>query len=291
MPEPGHAGPPSPAPGEPLRLALLSDTHTQSLTSPQAVPVNGKLIRAVADLRPFKPDLWVCNGDISDHGYVGEHAAFKEIMATVTRPHRLLVATGNHEFYDREASDDEALARFRRAFGQEQPYSSRVFGSVHIVMLGDEQWKTAPRNPDWAWISAGQLRWFDQVLAQHRDKFTAVFLHQPMPDTVLWTGGGASVAQGKELRAILSRNPQVRLWFSGHTHQPVDVPGQAVTREKTTFIALGSTFYLFALSSTPDFAASQSRMLELYPDRAVVRARDHVRQRWLSDHDVIVQRE
>ncbi len=254
----------------------------RSASSPLALTVNSKLSQAVADLRRFQPHLWVCNGDLSDHGYAEEHAAFKEIMATAAQRDRILVNTGNHEFYDREASDAEALARFRRAYGQTQVYSSHIFGGAHIVMLGDEQWKGAPHDPDWAWLSSAQLRWFDQVLARHREKPTAVFLHQPMPNTVRGsTGEGAIVAQAKELRGILEANPQVRLWFSGHTHYPLDLKGQIVTRGRVTYIALGSTFYLIRPAGN-DTEASQSRLMEIYPDKVVVKARDHARRAWLT---------
>lgn len=267
--------------GQPLRVALLSDTHVQSLTSPLAIPVNGKLMRAVADLRQFRPDLWLCNGDVTDHGYVGEYEAFRAIMGKAAGPGQLLVTTGNHEFYDRKATDQESLQRFRDAVPGAAPYRSRLAGPVHLVLLATERWKTAPYCPDWAWLSDEQLAWFDRVLTAHREKPTLVFLHQPLAGTVLGTEEEGNVAQEQQLRSILHRHPQVRLWFSGHTHFPLDQPGQIVTQDRCTFVALGSTFYLIKPSGK-DAGASQSRLLEVFPDRVSIRVRDHARRSWFD---------
>jgi 3',5'-cyclic AMP phosphodiesterase CpdA len=307
LPTPVGATPEPEAPGGPIRIALLSDTHVQETGSAHAVAINGKLSKAVADYREYRPHYWLVNGDVTDHGLPGEYAAFKRIMGSVARDDQLLVTTGNHEFYDKEASDEEALRRFRQAFGREQPYMSRVVGGVHLVLLADEQWKTAPRNPDWAWLTPAQLQWLERVLQEHRDKFTVVFLHQPLQDTVLWTSGGngfAGSGQIQELRAILRKNPQVKLWFSGHTHHGVDAPGQVVRKDGVTYLGLGSTYYQFVPSEAPedqggwpsrggfrkDMGVSQSRALEIWPDKVVVRARDHGKQAWLDQHEVVIPR-
>jgi 3',5'-cyclic AMP phosphodiesterase CpdA len=273
---------------------MLSDTHCQDITNLAATPSNGKLMKAVADFKPFKPDLWLCNGDVSDDGLPGQFAAFKKILSTVAKADQVMVTTGNHEFYDKATPDDVALARFREAFGLQHPYNNRVVSGIHMVMLADEKWKTAPKNPDWAWLTPEQLQWFDQVLQEHRDEFTVVCLHQPLQETVTWSHGGndfGGCGQAAELRAILKRHPQVKLWFSGHTHQLVELQGQTVKQGAVTFAALGSTFYLFdKTGSTKNLDASESRMLEVWPDRVVLRSRDHVAQAWIDGQDLTISR-
>ena len=301
-----EAQPAEPPGARPFRIALLSDTHTQDPNSIQAVAINGKLSRAVADFRPLKPDLWLCCGDVSDHGYAGELEAFRNILQTAAKPEQLAVTTGNHEFYDKEATDEVALARFREAFGLAKPYHNRVAGSVHVVMLADEQWHTAPRNREWAWLTAEQLRWFEQVLQEHREMVTVVCLHQPLQETVAWSYGGndfAGCGQVAELKAIVKKHPQVKLWLSGHTHIPVAAEGQVVAKGGVTYAGLGSTFYQFVPSTVDedqggwpaaggyrkDLSASQSRLLEVWPDRLVLRARDHASQAWIDGADVIIE--
>lgn len=289
---------PEPAGGHPFRVALLSDVHVQPEDSGLAKSINGKLLKAIDDLRSVQPDLWVTNGDIADHGVSSEFEAFKKIMGTVTKRDRLLVTTGNHEFYDMETTDDVSLNRFREAFGVQQPYSSSVFGGVHFVMLADEQWKLAPHHKDWCWITPEQLRWFERVLNEHKDKFTAVFMHQPLNETVVSSQGpnafGGSNA-AKELYDLIKQHKQVRLWFSGHTHRRLEQEGQVVTKEHTTFVALGSTIYQGRVNPNGggfnrDNDASQSRLMEIYPDKVIIRARDHTEGRWMDELELNISR-
>jgi len=231
----------------------------------------------------------------------------KEIMATVARPNQALGPTGNHDFYDKEASDEEEPRRFTEAFSLRTPYSSRVAGGIHFVMLASEMYKTAPGPREWAWLTEAQLTWFDQVLTEHKDLFTVVCLHQPLQDSVVWSFGGndfGGCGQHKELRQIVKQHPQVKLWLSGHVHMGADVAGNAARRDGLTFLGLGSTFYQFVHSDAPedqggwpsgdgfkkDLSASQSRMMEVWPDRVVIRARDHARQVWLDEHEVTINR-
>jgi 3',5'-cyclic AMP phosphodiesterase CpdA len=307
---PVGASPVVPAPDagdRPFRVALLSDPHTQEAGSLSAVAVNGKLARAVADYKALKPDIWLCNGDIADTGTAAQHDAFKKVLSTVTRPEQMLVTTGNHEFYDKEASDGEELRRFTDAFGLQKPYSHRVAGGIHFVMLADEMYKQAPKNGDWAWLTPEQLRWFEQVLAENRDKFTVVCLHQPLQDTIVWSFGNnnfAGCGQISEIRAIVKKNPQVKLWLSGHTHMGAEIPGNIATKDGVAYVGLGSTFYQFTPSEAPedqggwpggsgfrkDLSASESRFLEVWPDRVVVKARDHARQAWIDSQALTILR-
>lgn len=291
-----------------LKVALLSDPHTVASDAPTARGINGKLAEAVADYRTMKPDLWLVNGDITDRGKAAEYDAFKQIMAKVAKPEQWLVNTGNHDFYDPDASDEEELRRFKEAFGLSTPYSNRVVGDLHIVMLADERWKTAPGHREWAWLNPEQLQWFEKVLQEHKDKWTVVCLHQPLQETVFWSHGRsntfAGCGQAAELRAILKQNPQVKLWLSGHTHMGAEVPGNVVQQQGVTFVGLGSTFYQFVKSESPedqggwpsvggfkkDFGANQSRWLEVWPDKVVIRARDHVKKVWMDAYQVELPR-
>jgi 3',5'-cyclic-AMP phosphodiesterase len=286
---------------QPFRIAIFSDPHTVSTDASNAGAINGKLKAGVTAYKSLRPDLWLVNGDIADDGRTEQMEAFKKVMAAVAKPDQLLVNTGNHDFYDQDASDDEELRRFREAFGLPAAYSSRVAGGLHIVMLANELHKSAPRYREWAWLSPAQLKWFERVLAEHREKFTVVCLHQPLQDTVVWSWGGndfAGCGQAKELRAILAKNPQVRLWLSGHTHMGAEVAGNVSGQGRVTFVGLGSTFYQFVQSDVAtefgnfrkDLSVSQSRLLEVWPDRVVLRARDHVARAWMEENELVLKR-
>ncbi|HLO02820.1 MAG TPA: metallophosphoesterase [Symbiobacteriaceae bacterium] len=281
--------PPEEESGErPVRVLLLSDPHTQdgrySLTA-------GKLRDALNDYKALKPDLLVVNGDVTDRGLVGEYETFFDCVKSVLGAKLpVTITTGNHEFYDKDATDETEIARFLKASGRQTPYSALKVAGVHFVLLATEMWKTAPKNPDWAWLSQAQLEWFAQTLAANKDLFTIVLLHQPLQETLLWSHGGNNFAgsgQVAELKAILAKHPQVKLWLSGHTHQRIEAEAAKVQIGQTRFLGLGSTAYQIYLSEggqarERDWEASQSRLLEIWPDRVEIKSRDHQAKRWLD---------
>lgn len=285
---------PTPAPDEPesgprpVRVLLLSDPHTQegrySLTA-------GKLRDALNDYKALKPDLLIVNGDVTDRGYVAEYETFFDAVRSVLGAKLpVAITTGNHEFYDKEASDETEIARFLKASGQQTPYSALKVAGVHLVLLATEMWKGAPKNPEWSWLTPAQLDWFDQTLAANRDLFTIVLLHQPLQETVIWSHGGndfGGSGQVDELKAILAKNPQVKLWLSGHTHQRIEAESNTAQIGQTRFLSLGSTAYQIYLDANGqalerDWEASQSRLLEIWPDRIELKSRDHQSKQWLD---------
>lgn len=281
-PEAGESGP------RPVRVLLLSDPHTQegrhSLTA-------AKLRDALDEYKALKPDLLIVNGDVTDRGYVAEYETFFEsVRSSLGAKLPIAITTGNHEFYDKEASDETELARFLAASGQKTPYSALKVAGVHFVLLATEMWKTAPKNPEWSWLTPAQLEWFEQTLAANRDIFTIVLLHQPLQDTVIWSHGGndfGGSGQVKELKAILAKNPQVKLWLSGHTHQRIEAESNTAQIGETRFLSLGSTAYQIYLDANGqakdrDWEASQSRLLEIWPDRIELKSRDHQAKQWLD---------
>jgi 3',5'-cyclic-AMP phosphodiesterase len=293
QPASGASQPVAPTAERPFRAALLSDVHLQD----EPTVVSEKLAKAAADLQAAGADLWVVNGDLADHGMAAEHAEFKRVIGPFAARDRLLVTTGNHEFYDMKTTDDVSIKRFTDAYGQPKPYSNAVHAGVHFVMIADEQWKTAPTNKDWCWVTPEQFAWFKQVLAEHKDKFTCVFMHQPLNDTVAGSVGEkafGSSNMGAELHAVLAENPQVKLWFSGHTHRRLEAEQQVVRKGNTTFVALGSTIYQLKTTGSGgrgrDNDASQSRLLEIYPDKVVVRGRDHTEARWMDELALTIPR-
>ncbi|MDF2630795.1 MAG: hypothetical protein K0R39_4626 [Symbiobacteriaceae bacterium] len=301
-PESGPKDPPAVAPADEaprpvLRVALLSDPHTQ-----ESGHGANKLEQALADYKPLRPDLWLFCGDVTNLGLTAEYATFKKLLKGTVKEEQLLVTTGNHDLYDKTATDEEEMRRFREAFGYKTVWSNKVVGNVHFVMLATEQWKTAPRLPDWAWLSDEQLRWFESVLAEHTDKYTIVSLHQPLQNTITWSHGESNTFTGcvrlPELQAIMKRNRQVKLWLSGHTHMGPEREGNVANLNGVTYIGLGSTFYQFAPATgaedkfggfKQDWDASGSRMLDIWADRTVIRARDHVSKTWLDPQEIVLK--
>lgn len=274
----------------PVRVLLISDPHTQDGQGGTAA----KLRAALHDYKALRPDLLIVNGDVTNTGHMAEYDSFFEaVHAVLGRQMPIALTTGNHEFYDKQATDAQEIGRFLKASGQKTPYSALKVAGVQFILLADEMWKEAPKNPDWAWLSKKQLAWFEATLEANRHIFTVVLLHQPLQNTLLWTQGGNTFAgsgQVNELKAILAKHPQVKLWFSGHTHQRLEAEPKKVEIGTTRFLGLGSTAYQLYYDESEgswpyrrDWDASQSRLLEIWPDRIDVLARDHQHERWLDD--------
>jgi len=277
------------------RIALLSDPHIMAPGAPLAGLVQRKLGLALDDFARFAPDLYVINGDATDLGLPAEYAALGALLAQHAHGRPVLLNTGNHSFYDPAADDAAALARFCRFTGQLRPYRNLVRPGLHLILLSGERYKSAPQRTEWAWLSREQMDWLAGVLAEHPALPTLVCLHQPLHDSVLQSeqpNAFAGVGESDALRRLLAQHPQVCLWCSGHTHITAAAPRQVVRQDGVTFAALGSTFYLGRTPAeaegpaTGDHSASESRWLEVYPDRLRLRVRDHRAQAWLTELDL-----
>lgn len=273
-------------PGLLARLAVVSDPHLDN-----SIGTGAKLKAALNDLRSVGADHYAFNGDLTNHAWPSEYDLFRQL----TKGLSIDANMGNHEFYHFEHSDAELVDRFCKALGYERPYHAREVAGVQLIFLSGVLRKGAPKNPEWAWLTAEQVNWFEQQLKAKPKTPTLVFLHQTLNDTVAWSWGGngfSGVGEAQQLRQILSRNPQVKLWFSGHTHQRQEGENQVSGQGSVTFVGVGSSFYTFVPSDKPearefggfvkDLRRSDSRVVDVYADKLVVRARDHAAKAWVD---------
>jgi 3',5'-cyclic-AMP phosphodiesterase len=287
-----------------IHIAVLSDLHIQDpRRSKEAAHYNGKAKQAIEDVLSLNPDQIVIVGDIVHHGFQTEYQEANRLFQAIrNKGIPVYVSMGNHEYYDTKKSMEQARMLFLQEFGLKQPYQSIVKDNVHLVLLSTEGLEGTGHSRDWARISKKQLDWFANVLQQHPEKTTLVFLHQPLNDTVeqsQYQDWISRTAQTDKLLAIASRHPQIKCWFSGHTHAPLKTPNQIVYRHGIWFVGGASTFYTDDIQpangtrSGPtlghgfkkklDFKASQSRFVSVYQDRILIQARDHQKRQWIKE--------
>lgn len=118
------------------------------------------------------------------------------------------------------------------------------------------------------------------------------------PHTVVSAGGNGKFGQAlAELKAIMKQHPQIKLWLSGHTHMGAAIAGNVARKDGITYVGLGSTCYQFVPATgkdavysgfAKDLSACESRMLEVWPDRMVIRARNHAQKAWLDDQELTI---
>lgn len=271
-------------------LALLSDLHLQAEGRVLARVFNYKWEEALHVLKVLEPDYWVINGDICDHGHPEELKAFEEIFKAVAPAGELLVTTGNHEFLGHW---EELITLWQETFHRQPLYTNVVIDGVHVVLLANE-WRSDLSGAD-SWITEKQIKWFRKALEDNKQKPTVVFMHQPLPDTLTPAKLGTSLGrhQQQELLDILAHNPQIKLWFSGHTHYRLG-PGEMCHRNGVYFVGMGATSYLpdheHGLSQE-DLELSHCRVLEIQKDSLRVRTVDLRKCAWIDSLEITVELE
>ncbi|TCP55439.1 calcineurin-like phosphoesterase family protein [Tumebacillus sp. BK434] len=258
-----------------LQFAVFSDVHVMAEWSIDHYKSTFKFTHALRDIAPLKPDFLVINGDLSNGRPKDLELVRKLLKANGN--FKLYPTMGNHEYYYQwempDWNDDRAKAVFRKTFGLGKLYYDHVEQGAHFIHLSPEQYMAKQKEiGEAAWLSDEQLRWFEKTLLGSKAP-TFVFLHQPLDRTVGKTDRGISAVQTRQLLAIAQKHPQV-VWFSGHSHVSITAPTEFLRQDNITFVGLGSV-YQPIVGMSADHFKSESRFVELYRDRIVIRDRLH----------------
>jgi Icc protein len=262
-----------------LSFSVCSDLHFMAWKETEAavawVPV---LEAALADIAALQPRFMVVNGDLTN-GKARDYRLAMEALASVRRSMPVYFTMGNHEYYGLWEQTDYpggqfSLAAAQRRFldftGMEAIYYEKQWAGFPFLFLSTERYD--PDMKDAGWLSPQQLDWLRQRLLQYPSGPLFAFFHQPVNGTV--ADSADTCLQSEEIRSLLARRPGV-LWFSGHTHCRMDRPDQLAAEEMTLYVGGGCLHN----------ETSQSRWVDVYPDRIVLRIRDHINRQWLDDFE------
>jgi len=200
-----------------MLLAQISDLHIRPAGEKlyDFVDTNSLLARHVALLNnyPEALDGVVITGDITNCGTEAEYHMAKKIIAQLEKPVFLL--PGNHDYN----------ANFLAAFGADYPYLGEDPGlicfaedrfPVRLVFVDSSVDGELHGN-----LGRKKLVWLAEVLAQKPDKPTALFMHHhPLASGCLHMDT-INLRDGEELMKLLTKFPQVRHIFCGHTHRAI----------------------------------------------------------------------
>ncbi len=211
------------AQGDYKRIVMLADIHIPSGNEEQKL----KVLSAINTWDDVHHVTVV--GDVCvKHGNKAELDAAVNFMSNLRKP--AYVLTGNHDYLYSDQSNEDTkgqagpeerafkLERFRKAFNMKALYFSEDLDNYHLVYLSPDSLDTIHLTE----MSIEQLIWLEEDLEKNKHKPTIIFFHGSLEGT--WGGNnqpGSSnfMAQPKtEIRDLLSRNPQVFLWVSGHLH-------------------------------------------------------------------------
>ncbi|MFB2585966.1 phosphodiesterase [Herbiconiux liukaitaii] len=200
--------------GEPQHTIVhISDTHFLADRKPLhgAIDTDATLTRALAQLEEsgIRPEALVFTGDIAD---LGEGDAYRRIRALVEPAAARLGAEvlwvmGNH--------DDRA--RLRTELLDEQPITDPVVSSIMLGGLRIIALDTTVPGYHHGELSAEQLQWLRDELAQPAPQGTIVALHHPPVPTTLPLMPILELQRQHELEAVLT-GTDVRAILGGHLH-------------------------------------------------------------------------
>src|ERR1035438_3777162 len=194
--ESGSGGPP-PTTGEPLRFAVVSDTHVSTVRTGSAE----RLTQVYGAIAQLAPDVVLHCGDITDTGLSAEYDLYRQLLPAALEG-RVRHVPGNHDV----RRDAIAKGRYYAQFGVAP--SSFAAGGVHFVGLDPTQALQEPGH-----YGASSLRWLERVL-RRLPEGTPVLLFQHFP-----VGDGHYEIDDHAALLDLVAGYDVRGIFAGHIHR------------------------------------------------------------------------
>ena len=217
-PAPATAGPPATACRQPegaavrsrilgtVLIAQISDCHIRDGdgTFGGLIDTSATLARVVSELCSLdpSPDVVLATGDLTEDGTGSQYARLSDLLSDLRV--RILPLPGNH---------DEGAA-FRTAFADRLPetvaegHCSYVVDDYEVRLVGLDT--SLPGRHD-GHFDDERAEWLEKTLAENPDKPTLLFTHFPPFQTGLCFMDVSGLADADRLRAVIERNPQVRL--------------------------------------------------------------------------------
>jgi hypothetical protein len=258
------------------------------------------------------PAFCVLPGDIVDTGAPENYTLAKKDLAAQLGDIPFYPGIGNHEYHPENKEDGLHTAEeFSLVWSKPARYSWTT-GSIACIML-DQPFPYLPdqrREDPHVIFSQDTLNFLDTILENHAEQSAIIFAHCPLKDTVLDRDPERNldddsqdpfffVENSDEVRAILARHSNAKMYISGHTHSGWGSPQLVLTEmlggHLVTHLNVMSPWYtgrhngprLSADRTTleyhpdaPDVLASFG--IHIYPHQAHIQVRDHRTRRWLA---------
>ncbi len=180
-------------------IAQISDLHCGE---PHFVP--NLLERAIAEINELEPDVVVCSGDLTTHGFKEEYAQAKQYLDRLSCRARVVIP-GNHD------SRNVGYLHFEHLFGERNSVL-RVAATTIVAVDSSEP------DLDHGQIGRGRYAWIEEQFAAAADLRVFVLHHHLLP--VPGTGRERNIVYdaGDALECL--QRAGVDLVLSGHKHVP-----------------------------------------------------------------------
>ena len=123
-----HALPRAKGDETPLRIALVSDTHTTHSDKEDKKLYKGRLDEVIAAVNVTKPDVVIVAGDLTDGGLQDQFTSFKEQIRGFAAP--VLVVAGNHDVGEKVLPDKPGGVNEKRVAAFESNFGTSFYVSV-----------------------------------------------------------------------------------------------------------------------------------------------------------------
>ena len=278
------------------RLSIISDFHypcKKLVTPKERLRYMAAKEGALQDMNDWRDlDLAVFTGDMVQRNGSAEEYRLVRLVVNGLKKRKAFIA-GNHELLYtghgedlRPCSSTERIlhfARYTKTFGPLY-YAKEQRGYLLVFLSPDTVTGGAAVE-----LSHQQLTWLDQTLAAHRQMPTIIFCHAPLENTAVPEKNGVSLPTPRnsaqpaaDIRRILARHHQVRLWVSGHTHT---MPGDATFMDDQNYYE-GRVLNVY--NSDWDEDTIYSNSIYLYSDKIIIRTYNHTKGIWLPVFDRVV---
>lgn len=260
------------------------------------------------------PAFCVSPGDMIENGAPANYALAKQEILSNLYPVPFYPGLGNHEYFPSEQGEWHTSAEYMAAWRRPLYYSWTTDKAV-CIMLDQPPEQRVPDGTPLVTYSPETLAFLDSTLTEHAKRSTIIFAHCPLHNTVLDRDPQRKldddsltpyffVTNSEEVRAILARHPNASLYITGHTHSGWGSPQLVFTEQlgghPVTHINVLSPWYtgftgpkfddsyehLEFVRDIPDVQATFS--IQLYEQKAVIRARDHETKTWLAEWEVSI---
>jgi 3',5'-cyclic AMP phosphodiesterase CpdA len=241
---PAQGGPTEPD-GPLLRIALVSDTHTNEHASdPDQGRYRGHLDKVIAQVNAAKPDVVLIAGDLTQGGRAEEVEDFLAQIKAFNAPVRYV--PGNHDVGDKHLPSKPGagvtsarVKRYERRLGDSW-WAAEVGGTRKVRLIGVNSSLLGSGLPE----ESAQWTFLERELARPDSPPTLLLMHYPpfvkTPDE---SGGGYWNIEpaARERFLALIQKPEAHLIgvLTGHLHRTNDVRLGAIRIVTTPPVSFG----------------------------------------------------
>lgn len=238
-------------------------------------------------------DSVVAMGDVCEWlGDEKEYTTVQSYFSALKKP--LFAIVGNHDYiYANSVDENEKLQRgtpelqkekletFKKVFALPKLYSSVIQNGYFLIFLSTDSPKYL------AGMGKEQLAWLENELEKNRHLPTIIFFHAPLDKTLdtykPFVNTPSFIAQPtNKINELITHNPQIFLWISGHTH----------TSPKEASFASAVNIYEKQVTNIHNTDMNKETIwtnsLLLYQDKIVIKTYNHNEQKWLDSFERII---